>query len=219
MSGEKYRILCSPYIKVKELIAYFLESLNSNNYNAINESNWKLLFLFGAEKIDINSSMLLNKRGIIDESNIIILENYGVNPKRVEKPIYLEKPLSFKKEWKFSKDYNTDDWTLIFENQDDGKHFNIKISCQKLVKDAISEYYRQSGRSEKCSFIFNYNELLFNEKICKSGMENFSRILVVSADNNENLKLNNNDDKSNQKENSYPNLINIEFHLFELMED
>jgi len=123
MSGEKYRILCSPYIKEKELIAYFLESLNSNNYNAINESNWKLLFLFGAEKIDINSSMLLNKRGIIDESNIIILENYGVNPKRVEKPIYLEKPLSFKKEWKFSKDYNTDDWTLIFEHQDDWKAF------------------------------------------------------------------------------------------------
>ena len=123
MSGEKYRILCSPYIKVKELIAYFLESLNSNNYNAINESNWKLLFLFGAEKIDINSSMLLNKRGIIDESNIIILENYGVNPKRVEKLIYLEKPLSFKKEWKFSKDYNTDDWTLIFEHQDDWKAF------------------------------------------------------------------------------------------------
>ena len=121
MSGEKYRILCSPYIKVKELIAYFLESLNSNNYNAINESD--LSFLFGAEIIDINSPMLLNKRGIIDESTILIIENYGVNPKRVEKLIYLEKPLSFKKEWKFSKDYNTDDWTLIFEHQDDWKAF------------------------------------------------------------------------------------------------
>ena len=67
--GKKYRIQCSPNIKVKELITYFLESLNNNNY-ATNK-----LFLFEGEKIDKNSSMLLNKSGIIDESIIIVEKN------------------------------------------------------------------------------------------------------------------------------------------------
>jgi len=73
-SGEKYKIQCSPNIKVKELITYFLESLNSNNYE-INKLKEELFFLFEGQLIDKNSSMLLNKIGIIEESIILVEKN------------------------------------------------------------------------------------------------------------------------------------------------
>ena len=74
-SGEKIIIKCSPYIKVKELITYFLESLNSNNYYTINQLNEELFFLVNGAKIDINSSILLYKSGIINLSNILVVND------------------------------------------------------------------------------------------------------------------------------------------------
>ena len=87
-----------------------------------------------------------------------------------------------------SSDTNTsiDDptgWNLIFENQNDKKSFIIRISEQKLVKEAISKYMLKSGRSDKCKFIFNNKELFTEMKICQSGLNNLSRILVISTQN------------------------------------
>ena len=74
-------------------------------------------------------------------------------------------------------------WNLIFENQDDGKSFNVFISEQKLVKEAIGLYMLKSGRNDKCKFVFNNHELYPEMKICQSGLSNMSRILVFSSQN------------------------------------
>ena len=81
---------------------------------------------------------------------------------------------------------NIDDaggWNLIFENQNDSQSFNIRISEQKLVKEAISLYYLKSNKSDKCKFIFNNKELFPEMKICQSGLTNMSKILVISIQN------------------------------------
>ena len=72
-------------------------------------------------------------------------------------------------------------WKLIFENEDDKQTFNIRISEQKLIKEAISWYYLKSGRMDKCKFIFNNSELFPEMKICQSGLTNMSKILVVTV--------------------------------------
>ena len=74
-------------------------------------------------------------------------------------------------------------WNLIFENQNDKTSVTIRISEQKLVKEAISLYMLKSGRSDKCKFIFNNKELFTEMKICQSGLNNLSRILVISTQN------------------------------------
>jgi len=81
---------------------------------------------------------------------------------------------------------NIDDaggWNLIFENQNDRQSFNIRISEQKLVKEAISLYYLKSNKSDKCKFIFNNKELFPEMKICQSGLTNMAKILVISIQN------------------------------------
>ena len=74
-------------------------------------------------------------------------------------------------------------WNLIFENQNDKKSLTIRISEQKLVKEAISMYMLKSGRTDKCKFIFNNKELFGEMKICQSGLNNLSKILVISYKN------------------------------------
>ena len=74
-------------------------------------------------------------------------------------------------------------WNLIFENQNDRQTFNIRISEQKLIKEAISLYYLKSNKSEKCKFIFNNKELFPEMKICQSGLTNMAKILVISIQN------------------------------------
>ena len=74
-------------------------------------------------------------------------------------------------------------WNLIFENQNDRQTFNVMISEQKLVKEAISLYYLKSNRNDKCKFIFNNKELFPEMKICQSGLTNMAKILVISIQN------------------------------------
>ena len=74
-------------------------------------------------------------------------------------------------------------WNLIFENQNDKTSITIRISEQKTVKEAISKYMLKSGRTDKCKFIFNNKELYQEMKICQSGLNNLSRILVISTQN------------------------------------
>ena len=80
------------------------------------------------------------------------------------------------------QDLNIEDpggWNLIFENKKDRSIRNIKISEQKLVKEAISMYKLKFGITDKCKFIFNNHELFPEIKICHSGLNNLSKILVI----------------------------------------
>ena len=79
---------------------------------------------------------------------------------------------------------NLDDpegWTLLFENNK--KITNIKISEQKLVKEAINMYKVKTGYTKHCKFIFNSMELFPELKICQSGLMNNSKIIVISFAN------------------------------------
>ena len=71
-------------------------------------------------------------------------------------------------------------WNLIFENQNDKQMYDIRISENKTIREAINLYKIKSGREGKMKFIFNNKELIPEVQICKSGLNNLSRILVIS---------------------------------------
>ena len=73
-------------------------------------------------------------------------------------------------------------WNLIFEEQGTRKSFTIHISPQKLVKEAIKNYQTLSGRNNKLRFIYNNKILNPEDKICESGLNNMSTILVIFKD-------------------------------------
>ena len=74
-------------------------------------------------------------------------------------------------------------WDLTFEDCNSKEVTNIRISNEKLVKEAISMYMLKSGRTDKCRFIFNNKNLFHEIKIKHSGLNNKNRILVLSLDN------------------------------------
>ena len=71
-------------------------------------------------------------------------------------------------------------WNLIFENRNDRQTFVIRISEQKLFKEAISLYRLKSGNTERCKFIFNDRNLNPEMKICQTGLCNMQKIIVIS---------------------------------------
>ena len=74
-------------------------------------------------------------------------------------------------------------WDLTFEDCNSKEVTNIRISNEKLVKEAISMYMLKSGRTDKCRFIFNHQYLFPEIKINQSGLNHKSRILVLSTQN------------------------------------
>ena len=75
-------------------------------------------------------------------------------------------------------------WNLFFENQNDRKIITIKISENKTVKEAINMYKIKANRTnEKLKFVFNNKELFDEMKICQSGLNDHSKILVISLQN------------------------------------
>ena len=74
-------------------------------------------------------------------------------------------------------------WRLLFEDINDKIAIDIRISEQKLIKEAISKYMLKAGRTDKLKFIFDGHELNPETKICVSGLQNLSRILVISTEN------------------------------------
>ena len=76
-----------------------------------------------------------------------------------------------------------DGWALIFEDATTKEDVFIRISEQKLVKEAISKYLMKSGKNGKYKYIFNSHDLNPEIQICKSGLTNMSKILVISYGN------------------------------------
>ena len=72
-------------------------------------------------------------------------------------------------------------WNLLFENQWDKKVVTIRISEKKQVKEAINMYKIKSNNNRECKYRFNNKELIPEMKICQSGLNNFSKILVLSV--------------------------------------
>ena len=74
-------------------------------------------------------------------------------------------------------------WNLTFEVQRDGKVYNIVIDENKKVIEAINKFKLKSNIQEKCKFIFNNKELFPELEICQSGLQNASKISVISIQN------------------------------------
>ena len=76
-------------------------------------------------------------------------------------------------------------WNLLFENQTNRQIVNIRISEDKLVKEAISAYLLKVNESNvnDFKFIFNNKQLFPEMKISQTGLNNGSKILVVSQKN------------------------------------
>ena len=76
------------------------------------------------------------------------------------------------------------DWNLIFEDSRTKEIVNIRISEQRLVKEAISLYRLKSGKNDdNLKFIFHNRELYPEMKICQTGLSNFSKIIVIESEN------------------------------------
>ena len=71
-------------------------------------------------------------------------------------------------------------WNLTFEVQRDGKVYNIVIDENKKVKEAINKFKLKSNMNEQCKFIFNNKELFPELEICQSGLQDGSKISVIS---------------------------------------
>ena len=74
---------------------------------------------------------------------------------------------------------NNDKWCLIFENEDDKRKFCTNLSKEILFKEAIIKYRLKSGKTDKCKFISNNHEIHPETKISETGLDNYSKILVI----------------------------------------
>ena len=73
-----------------------------------------------------------------------------------------------------------DGLTLIFEEPGDTSKFFIKISGQKLFKEAINKFCSKKQREpERCKFIYNSRNLNPEIKISELGLQDMSKIVVV----------------------------------------
>ena len=75
-TGEKYKIQCSPYITVNELISYFLETLNSKL--SIDELKKEIEFLYQGENLNKFNSKTIKEMKIDDSTAILVVDNNKV---------------------------------------------------------------------------------------------------------------------------------------------
>ena len=80
-------------------------------------------------------------------------------------------------------------WNLIFEKKSGGPTINLTISPEKTVAEAVSAYKIKSMQDGEMKFIFNGKELPYSLKICQSGLNNGSKILVISTKDVEGAKF------------------------------
>ena len=76
-----------------------------------------------------------------------------------------------------------DGWYLIFDDREKNDKVFIRISEQKLVKEAINKYLMKTGKNSKYKYIYNAYDLNPEIKICESGLKNMAKILVLSHGN------------------------------------
>ena len=194
MTGQNYKIKCSPYITIDELITYFLQSFNSKL--ALKELKEKIGFLHNGQKLNDFGSETINKMKINDLDIIIVVDvNNDIDKKYREEEeehkgfltgpgIYVNCDTSFEEleDELNSNDIDIETWTLIFEKKENLQRNEIKISYKKTVKDAINSYIENYADSKSLQFKFNNKPLNLDLEICQSGLHNHSVIEVIKED-------------------------------------
>ena len=190
--GHNYKIKCSPYITIDELITYFLQSFNSKL--ALKELKEKISFLHNGQTLNNFGSETINKMKINDLDIIIVVdEDNDIDKKdREEEEEYYQDLVPKEKSYytsieeltanENSNDIDIETWTLIFEKKENLQRNEIKISYKKTVKDAINSYIENYADSKSLQFKFNNKPLNLDLEICQSGLQNNSLIEVIKED-------------------------------------
>ena len=75
-------------------------------------------------------------------------------------------------------------WNILFQKKEGGQKFNIQISPNKKVEEAIKLFLEKlplNKRNVEMKFVFNNKEVSKTLTICESGLQNGSEILVIST--------------------------------------
>ena len=162
-----------------------LLTLQSNMIKVMDGINQLNLIVSKIKQYKANNNMMNNMMGNMMNNfqNINMGMNNLMNIPNIQMPMN-----AMMNNMNIQNNFSIDDltgWHLLFEDTsiNDKITIDIIISEQKLIKDAISKYMLKAGRTDKLKFIFGGHELNPETKICKSGLQNMSRILVISTEN------------------------------------
>ena len=171
--GAPIMIQCQSNEKMEEVIGKFCLKSGINNKNKYN-------FIYNAKKVILNYTV--EENGIINKSNIFVIE-------KSKDEIAKEKEINNNNQNINNKSSVLEPgWLLIFQNKNNiGSDITIKIDEQKLVKEAINKFLLSldipNSTQRRFKFIFNNKELFPEMKICQSGLNNGSKILVIDYSN------------------------------------
>ena len=76
-------------------------------------------------------------------------------------------------------------WNLLFEEKNGERTINVTISPDKTVREAINIYKIKANQDSEAQikFIFNGKQLAYDLTLSQSGLQNNSKITVVSLQN------------------------------------
>ena len=160
-----------------------LLTLQSNMIKVMDGINQLNLIVSKIKQYKANNNMMNNMMGNMMNNfqNINMGMNNLMNIPNMQMPMN-----AMMNNMNIQNNFSIDDlsrWELFFEDGVNNPKIHIQINEQKLIKEAINMYMLKSGRTDKCKFIFNNHELFPEMKICQSGLENMSVILVLSLQN------------------------------------
>ena len=76
-------------------------------------------------------------------------------------------------------------WNILFEEKNGDRTINVTISPDKTVREAINLYKIKANQdaNTEMKFIFNGKQLAYDLSLSQSGLQNNSKITVVSLQN------------------------------------
>ena len=147
--------------------------MNNMNNNMMNNMNNNMLS-------NMNNNMLSNMMNNMKNMNIRMNNMIGFQDMNMKMPMN-----AMMNNMNIFNQITLDDengWKLIFEDQSSRKEIEVKISKEKLFQEAIKIYKIKSMRNY-IKFIFNNHEISPEAKISETGLNDKSRILVISLKN------------------------------------
>ena len=160
LQGDMFKVM-DGINKLNLIITKIKQYQNNNNINNnINMNNQMNNIMNNMQNINMGMNNMMNMQGMNMQMpmnpmmmNNIINQNVIVDP---------------------------DGLTLIFNEAGDASKFFIKISGQKLFKEAINKFCSKKQREpERCKFIYNSRNLNPEIKISELGLQDMSKIVVV----------------------------------------
>ena len=164
-----------------------LLTLQSNMIKVMDGINQLNLIISKIKQYKANNNMMNNMMGNMMGNMMNNFQNINMGMNNMMNIPNMQMPMNaMMNNMNIQNNFSIDDltgWRLLFEDINDKITIDIRISEQKLIKEAISKYMLKAGRTDKLKFIFDGHELNPETKICVSGLQNLSRILVISTEN------------------------------------